>query len=68
MKIEVNKFNEKVREKRSTEKYFVSIKWTKNYGLLGRNGAGKTTFMDILAGHNLHTSGEDYDQWKKSIR
>lgn len=29
----------------------------KIYGLLGRNGAGKTTFMDILAGHNLATSG-----------
>lgn len=30
----------------------------KIYGLLGRNGAGKTTFMEILAGHQLASSGE----------
>src|SRR5699024_7018527 len=30
----------------------------KIYGLLGRNGAGKTTFMEILAGHILATEGE----------
>jgi len=30
----------------------------KIYGLLGRNGAGKTTFMDILAGYQLPTSGD----------
>src|SRR5699024_4186216 len=29
----------------------------KIYGLLGRNGAGKTTFMDILAGHQLPSNG-----------
>src|SRR5699024_4878204 len=29
----------------------------KIYGLLGRNGAGKTTFMDILAGQQRATSG-----------
>jgi ABC-2 type transport system ATP-binding protein len=28
------------------------------YGLLGRNGAGKTTIMQILTGQDLHTSGE----------
>lgn len=27
------------------------------YGLLGRNGAGKTTAMQILAGHDVHTAG-----------
>lgn len=30
----------------------------KIYGLLGRNGAGKTTFMEILAGHILPTAGQ----------
>lgn len=29
----------------------------KIYGLLGRNGAGKTTFMDILAGYQLPSNG-----------
>lgn len=28
------------------------------YGLLGRNGAGKTTAMSILTAQNLPTSGE----------
>src|SRR5699024_1185682 len=32
----------------------------KIYGLLGRNGAGKTTFMDILAGHQLASVGSVY--------
>ncbi|MFE4502373.1 ABC transporter ATP-binding protein [Rhodococcus sp. NPDC056743] len=30
----------------------------KIYGLLGRNGAGKTTIMQILTGQDLHTSGD----------
>lgn len=34
------------------------IERDKIYGLLGRNGAGKTTIMSILTGQNLHTSGE----------
>src|SRR5690625_2044675 len=34
-----------------------SLDEPKIYGLLGRNGAGKTTFMDILAGNILPTSG-----------
>src|SRR5699024_7753790 len=29
----------------------------KIYGMLGRNGAGKTTFMEILSGHQLPTKG-----------
>ncbi|MFD1814269.1 ABC transporter ATP-binding protein [Rhodococcus gannanensis] len=28
------------------------------YGLLGRNGAGKTTAMSVLTGQAIHTSGE----------
>src|SRR5699024_4678898 len=34
-----------------------SLKGNKIYGLLGRNGAGKTTFMEILAGHMTQSSG-----------
>lgn len=34
------------------------IEHNKIYGLLGRNGAGKTTIMQILTGQDLHTSGE----------
>lgn len=35
-----------------------TIEEPKIYGLLGRNGAGKTTFMEILSGHILATNGE----------
>ncbi|MGW0174989.1 ABC transporter ATP-binding protein [Rhodococcus sp. NPDC003322] len=34
------------------------IERDKIYGLLGRNGAGKTTIMSILTGQSLQTSGE----------
>ncbi len=34
------------------------ISRNKIYGLLGRNGAGKTTIMQILTGQDLHTSGD----------
>jgi ABC-2 type transport system ATP-binding protein len=35
-----------------------SIEMGKIYGLLGRNGAGKTTIMQMLAAHIFATSGE----------
>lgn len=35
----------------------VELKPKKVYGLIGRNGAGKTTFMRIIAGLGMQTSG-----------
>lgn len=36
----------------------LSLTPNKIYGLLGRNGAGKTTMMQLLAGHILPTNGK----------
>lgn len=36
----------------------LTLEGNKIFGLLGKNGAGKTTFMRILAGYIQSTSGE----------
>ncbi|MEJ6951498.1 ABC transporter ATP-binding protein [Natronospora cellulosivora (SeqCode)] len=36
----------------------LKLEANKIYGLLGRNGAGKTTFLNILSGHIFTSSGE----------
>src|SRR5690625_2271628 len=58
MFIEVNQVTKKYGKKDALKNITFQLNGPKIYGLLGRNGAGKTTFMDILAGHNLATSGE----------
>ncbi len=58
MKIEVNELTKKFNKKVALSKVTFCLEEPKIYGLLGRNGAGKTTFMDILAGHQLATNGE----------
>lgn len=58
MKIEVTNLTKKYGKKEALKNISFQLDGPKIYGLLGRNGAGKTTFMDILAGHNLPTSGE----------
>lgn len=58
MIIEVKNVSKKYRQKEALKKISFTLNGPKIYGLLGRNGAGKTTFMDILAGHSLATSGE----------
>lgn len=58
MKIEVSNLTKKYGKKEALHNITFQLDSPKIYGLLGRNGAGKTTFMEILAGHSLPTSGE----------
>src|SRR5699024_10420239 len=58
MEIKVNKLSKRYRKKHALNEVSFELTEPKIYGLLGRNGAGKTTFMDILAGYQLPTSGD----------
>lgn len=58
MKIEVKNITKKYGEKLALNSLTFQLDEPKIYGLLGRNGAGKTTFMEILAGQILASDGE----------
>lgn len=58
MKIEVKNITKSFGKTKALEDVSFTLAEPKIYGLLGRNGAGKTTFMDILAGHQLANKGE----------
>ncbi|WP_087975145.1 ABC transporter ATP-binding protein [Oceanobacillus rekensis] len=58
MKIEVKNLTKKYKDNYALNNVSFTLNETKIYGLLGRNGAGKTTFMDILSGQILANSGE----------
>lgn len=58
MQIEVKNLTKRYGKKEALKNISFELNGPKIYGLLGRNGAGKTTFMDILAGHSSVTSGE----------
>src|SRR5699024_1517762 len=58
MKIEVKDVTKTYKDKHALDHLSFTLDEPKIYGLLGRNGAGKTTFMDILAGQILSTNGE----------
>lgn len=58
MKIEVKDVTKKYGRKYALDHVSFTLAEPKIYGLLGRNGAGKTTFMEILAGQNIATSGQ----------
>src|SRR5699024_9458843 len=57
MKVQVEHLTKKYNGHVALDDVSISLNEAKIYGLLGRNGAGKTTFMDILAGQNISTSG-----------
>jgi len=76
MKIKTKQLSKKFKDKDALNSLSFALNEPKIYGLLGRNGAGKTTFMDILAGNILPTSGDvfvdekrpfDNEQLMKSI-
>jgi ABC-2 type transport system ATP-binding protein len=58
MKIEVSNLSKKFGEKYALDHVSFTLEDNKIVGLLGRNGAGKTTFMNLLSGQMMPTSGE----------
>ena len=56
--IEVAGLTKRYRETLAVDDVSFAIEKDKIYGLLGRNGAGKTTVMSILTAQNFETSGE----------
>ncbi|WP_067728733.1 ABC transporter ATP-binding protein [Oceanobacillus damuensis] len=58
MKIEVKNLSKKYHDNFALDNVSFTLDEPKIYGLLGRNGAGKTTFMDILSGQILASKGE----------
>lgn len=58
MKVTVNQLEKQYRKTKALANINFTLDGPKIYGLLGRNGSGKTTFMELLAGHILPSSGE----------
>ncbi|WP_188456826.1 ABC transporter ATP-binding protein [Virgibacillus oceani] len=58
MRIDVKNLTKRYKDKLALDNISFSLDEPKIYGLLGRNGAGKTTFMEILSGHIIGSSGE----------
>lgn len=58
MKIEVKNLSKNYKDKSALDELTFTLQEQKIYGLLGRNGAGKTSFMDILAGNIKASEGE----------
>lgn len=57
MKIDVRHLSKSYKGKQALDDVSFTLEEPKIYGLLGRNGAGKTTFMQILAGLILPANG-----------
>jgi ABC-2 type transport system ATP-binding protein len=56
--IEVNSLTKRYRDTLAVDDVSFTIEKDTIYGLLGRNGAGKTTVMSILTAQNFATSGD----------
>lgn len=56
--VEVTNLTKRYRETLAVDDVSFTIEKDTIYGLLGRNGAGKTTVMSILTAQNFATSGE----------
>jgi ABC-2 type transport system ATP-binding protein len=56
--IKTNALSKHFKETRALENISIDIEENKLTGLVGRNGAGKTTMLKTFAGHLLPTSGE----------
>jgi ABC-2 type transport system ATP-binding protein len=58
MKIEMMNVTKSFGSKKAVDNVTLTLEENKIYGLLGRNGAGKTSLMQLLAGHALPATGE----------
>lgn len=58
MQIKVNQLSKTYGKQYALNNVSLTLGENKIYGLLGRNGAGKSTFMDILSGQILASSGD----------
>ena len=56
--IEVTDLTKRYRDTLAVDQVSFAIEKDTIYGLLGRNGAGKTTVMSILTAQNFATSGD----------
>lgn len=56
--LETNKLNKSFGSVRAVCDFTVKLEAGKIYGLLGRNGAGKTTFLNLITSRAFATSGE----------
>ena len=56
--IEVDHLTKRYRDTLALDDVSFRIEENTIYGLLGRNGAGKTTIMSILTAQNFATSGD----------
>lgn len=58
MKIELKGVTKRFRENTALNRVTATLEGGHIYGLLGRNGAGKSTFLNLIAGRLLPTQGE----------
>lgn len=58
MKLTLKNVTKKYKQRSVVHDVSLELTEPKIYALLGRNGAGKTTIMDMIAGHLLPSSGE----------
>lgn len=58
MKLTLKNVTKKYKQRSVVNNVSIELNEPKIYALLGRNGAGKTTMMDMIAGHILPSSGE----------
>ena len=56
--IEVDRLTKRYRDTLAVDEVTFAVEENTIYGLLGRNGAGKTTIMSILTAQNFPTSGD----------
>lgn len=56
--IKTNNLNKTYGKKKAVEDFTIELEAGKVYGLLGRNGAGKTTILKMISGLILPSSGE----------
>ena len=66
--IKTKQLTKKYGKQTVVNKVNLNVKKGRIYGLLGRNGAGKTTIMKMILGLTTTTSGNVESFWKKYRR